>query len=139
MIVIRPYAGTDWTALEAVHDAARTTQKGVSVRYHHIGIPTDESREGERYLAHLKMFVSGFEASPYGIEWMRFDPDCPLPELVQTTPHVAFEVDDLEAVLEGKEILIEPNSPAPGVRVAFIVSDGAPVEFLEIDPEIADL
>jgi hypothetical protein len=27
--------------------------------------------------------------------------------------------------------LITPNSPSPGIRVAFIVEDGAPVEFLE--------
>lgn len=59
---------------------------------------------------------------------MRFDPDCSLPELVQTVTHVAFEVDDLGAAIAGHEILIEPNSPSPGVRVAFIVDDDAPVE-----------
>lgn len=107
-------------------------------RYHHVGIPTIEHRKNERHLPHLKMFVSGYEDSPYGIEWMRFEPDCPLPELVQTVPHVAFEVDDLDAAIEGCEILIEPNSPSPGVRVAFIVDNGAPVEFLEIDRSIAD-
>ena len=58
-----------------------------------------------------------------------------LPELVRTTPHVAFEVEDLEAELEGKEVLIAPNSPSPGVRVAFIVDNGAPIELMEIDPE----
>ena len=56
---------------------------------------------------------------------------CALPPLVQTVPHVAFRVDDLEAALEGKEVLITPNSPSPGIRVAFIVENGAPVEFLE--------
>ena len=66
---------------------------------------------------------------------MRFDPDSPLPPLVQCVPHVAWLVDDLEAVLEGKEILIAPSSPAPGVRVAFIVENGAPVEFLELEDE----
>ena len=30
------------------------------------------------------------------------------------------------------EVLIEPNSPSSGVRVAFVLVDGAPVEFLEI-------
>ena len=105
-------------------------------RFHHIGIPTTERRENERHLAHLKMYVSGYEDSPYGIEWMRFEPDCSFPDLVQTVPHVAFEVDDLDAAIEGETILIEPNSPSPGVRVAFIVSDGAPVEFLEIDRSI---
>ena len=100
--------------------------------YHHLGIPTAEPRPGERYLAHLKVHVAGYETSPYRIEWMRFDPDCPVPELVRTVPHVAFEVDDLDAELVGKEVLIAPNSPSEGVRVAFIVDNGAPVEFLEV-------
>jgi len=43
--------------------------------------------------------------------------------LVQEAPHVAFQVDDLEAEIAGKEVLIPPNSPSPGVRVAFIVDD----------------
>jgi hypothetical protein len=102
------------------------------MKYHHIGIPTKEVREGETYLPEYKTYVSGYETSPYGIEWMRFEPGSPIPELVQTVPHVAFEVDNLEEALRGKEILIEPNAPSEGVRVAFIVADGAPVEFLEI-------
>lgn len=102
------------------------------LRFHHVGIPTDERRPGETYLEELGLHVSGFDTSPFGVEWMRFDPDSPLPELVKKVPHVAFQVDDLEAALEGHEILIEPNSPSDGVRVAFIVHDGAPVEFLEV-------
>jgi hypothetical protein len=103
-------------------------------KYHHLGIPTTRVQAGERYLPHLKVHVSGFESSPYGIEWMRFDPDCPVPELVRTVPHVAFEVDDLETEVAGKQLLIAPNSPSPGVRVAFIVDNGAPVEFLQLEP-----
>jgi len=102
------------------------------MKYHHIGIPTTVSRDGEKYLEAYKVHVSGFDTSQYGIEWMRFDSDCPLPELVRTVPHIAFRVDDLDEALDGKEILIAPNSPSPGVRVAFIVEDGAPVEFLEL-------
>ncbi len=102
-------------------------------RYHHIGIPTDNPKEGESYNQELKFYSSGYDSSPYGIEWMRFDDDCPIPELVRTTPHVAFEVDDLESELRGKEILIEPNSPSEGVTVAFIVDNGAPVEFLHFE------
>ena len=47
--------------------------------------------------------------------------------------HIAFEVDDLNAALEGREVLIAPNSPSPGVLVAFVVDDGAPVELMQID------
>jgi len=102
-------------------------------RYHHLGIPTKVTRVGEKYLKDVKVYISGFEESPYGVEWMRFEPDSPLPELVKTVPHVAFEVDDLAAEIAGKEILIEPNSPSRGVSVAFIVDNGAPIEFLQFD------
>lgn len=103
------------------------------LKFHHLGIPTDIPREGERYLEEFKMYIQGYETSPYGIEWIRFEEGCTLPELVQTVPHLAFEVDDLNEAIEGLEILIEPNSPSKGVMVAFILDNGAPVEFLQID------
>ena len=101
--------------------------------YHHLGIPTTEKHEDEEYLPQFKTYVSGFKASPYGIEWMRYEPDAPIPELVKTVPHIAFEVDDLAKELENKEVLIEPNSPSAGVLVAFIIDNGAPIEFLQFD------
>ena len=100
-------------------------------RYHHVGIPTGTPRPGELYLPHLKVYVSGFETSPYGIQWMRFDADAPYPEIIKTVPHVAFEVDDLAAALVGKEILTPPNSPGEGIMVAMILDNGAPVELME--------
>ncbi len=104
-------------------------------RYHHIGIPTSQPRPGERHLEHLKTFIVGFENSEFGVEWMRFEADAPIPELVRQVPHVAFEVSDLASELVGREILIAPNSPSDGVRVAFIVENGAPIELLEFtDP-----
>jgi len=103
------------------------------MKYHHVGIPTKTPREGEIFLEKFKMFVLSYDTNPYGVEWMRFEPDCPLPELIKTVPHVAFKVDDLMAAIEGKEILIKPNSPSKGVMVAFIVDNGAPIEFLEYD------
>lgn len=109
------------------YDAAMQT----GLRFHHIGIPTDVCHAGEQYLPQHKVYVCGYETSPYGIEWMRFEPGSPVPELVQRVPHVAFEVDDLGAAIAGKEILIQPNSPSEGVTVAFIVDNGAPIEFLQ--------
>ncbi len=100
-------------------------------RYHHLGIPYSEPWPGETHYAHLKIYVSGFETSPYGIEWMRFEDDCPVPDVVRKIPHVAFEVDDLDEALKGKEILLEPGAPSGGVRAAMILHDGAPVELIE--------
>ncbi len=100
-------------------------------RFHHLGIPTDTPKAGERYIEHLKMYVAGFDTSPYGIEWMRFDPDCPISELVRTVPHIAFEVDDIDESLKGKEILSPPSAPSDGVRAAMIIDNGAPIELIE--------
>ena len=103
------------------------------MKYHHLGIPTRDPKPGEMYLDRYKTFCTDHESNPFGIQWMRFEPDCPFPEIVKTVPHVAFEVDDLTQALAGHEILIEPNSPSDGVLVAFVLCDGAPVEFLQFD------
>ncbi len=100
-------------------------------RYHHLGIPTTVPHPDEVHLPHLKIHVAGFDTSPYGIEWMRFDPDCAIAEIIRTVPHIAFEVDDLDAALEGLELLGDVSSPSEGVRVAMILDNGAPVELLE--------
>ena len=106
-------------------------------RYHHIGIPTDVPRPGEYYLEQFKMYVSAFETSPCGIQWMRFEPDSPVHALIKSVPHIAFEVDDLQAAIEGKEILTAPNSPSEGVTVAMILDSGAPVELLEFRRDLS--
>ena len=105
----------------------------VPLTYHHVGIPTTTAHDGEVYLERFKMHVVPFDTNPFGVEWIRFEPGSPIPDLVQAVPHVAFVVDDLAAALEGHEILIEPNSPSEGVTVAFVVDNGAPVEFLQYD------
>lgn len=100
-------------------------------RYHHLGVPYQAPRPGEHLIEHLKVYVSGFETSPYGIQWMRFEPDCPVHDLIRTVPHLAFEVDDLDEAVVAKEVLTPVNSPSKGVRVAMIVHDGAPIELIE--------
>jgi hypothetical protein len=112
------------------HEPPAVTAK-LGWRYHHLGIPYTQPRAGEHYVAHLGVHVTGFESSPFGIEWMRFEPHCQVPEIVRRVPHLAFAVDNLDEALKGREILIAPNEPSPGVRVAFILDDGAPVELLE--------
>lgn len=102
------------------------------MRFHHVGIPTPGRFEGEIDLPHLRMTVSDHTGNPFGIQWQRYWEGAPYPDLVKTVPHVAFEVEDLEAALEGHRVIIEPNSPGPGVLVAFIEVNGAPVELLQI-------
>jgi hypothetical protein len=99
-------------------------------RYHHIGIPTDTPRPNEKHLEAFALHVSGFSNSAFGIEWMRYSPDSPLHPAIKALPHVAFEVDDLDAALEGQEVIYPPGSPSDGVRAAMILVDGAPVALI---------
>ncbi|MBU2713976.1 hypothetical protein [Zooshikella harenae] len=108
------------------------------MKYHHLGIPTKKEIPDEKYLPHLKMYVSGYGKNEYGIEWVRYDEDADFPDIVKELPHVAFEVDDLKAAIEGKNVIIKPNSPSPGVLVAFIEENGAPVEFIQIDRSMVE-
>jgi hypothetical protein len=102
-------------------------------KYHHLGIPTSKSMPGEIYLPKFRLFVSGFNESPFGIEWMRYEDGSPVNMLIQTVPHIAFEVIDLDYELSthNLKVITEPNSPSDGIRVAMIEHNGAPIELIE--------
>jgi len=109
------------------------SKKGM--RFHHIGIPTTEHKPNEKYLEQYKFYVSGFDTSEFGIEWMRFEKDSPISEIIQKVPHIAFEVDDLNAAIKGKQLIGEIATPSKGVRTAMIIENGASVEFIEFHKE----
>src|SRR5215831_14646578 len=102
-------------------------------KYHHLGIPTDQVMPNEKYLKQFRLSVSGFDTSPFGIEWMRFEKDSPIDKLIQTVPHIAFEVVDLDFELANRDfkIITRPNAPSDGVRVAMIEHNSAPIELIE--------
>lgn len=99
--------------------------------FHHVGIPATHQRPGEIYLDAAKVHITDATANPYNVEWLRFDADCAMPQEVQSGPHVAFMVDDLNAAMAGNTVLVEPFVPMPGLRVGFISDDGAVIELME--------
>jgi len=109
-------------------------------KYHHIGVPTAEVKENEQYITFAKVYVSGFASSPCGVEWMRWEVKSALPPLVKTVPHVAFVVADLEWELANRDfkVIVPPNPPSAGVRVAMIELDGLPIELMEFSEIIRE-
>ena len=103
------------------------------MKFNHIGIPTKGNFEDEIDLPHLKMTVSDHENNPYGIQWQRYWENAPYPELVKTVPHVAFVVENLLREIDGKKVIIQPNSPSKGLMVAFIEINGALIELMEYE------
>jgi hypothetical protein len=100
--------------------------------FHHIGIPSPEQHADETYLADGKLYITDAEASPNRIEWLRFESGSPMPEILQTLPHIAYVVDDIAAELTGAEVLLEPFEPLEGVTVAFVIEEGAPIELMQM-------
>ena len=98
------------------HELPTVTAK-LGWRYHHIGIPHAQPRAQEHYVPHLGVHVAGFETSPYGIEWIRFEPHCRVPEIIRIVPHIAFVVDHLDEALKGRDILIA----RPSRRLEFVL------------------
>ena len=104
-------------------------------QFHHIGMPTDESRPGEFYVEDTKVWVTDPRKHPYHVEYLRFEPDSPVSGPVRDLPHVAYRVDDIAAELRGAQVLIEPFEPSPNFTVVFILKDGAVVEFIKFENE----
>ncbi|ODT67161.1 hypothetical protein ABS71_11300, partial [bacterium SCN 62-11] len=85
-------------------------KSGITYTFHHTGIPTDQKREGETYAASVRMYTSDNGGS-FRIQWHRFEEGSSLHPLIRTLPHVAFKVDDLQAAIEGEELLLGPYEP----------------------------
>ncbi|AFB79578.1 hypothetical protein DR79_661 [Francisella tularensis] len=70
---------------------------------------------------------------PGRVQYHRFGPKCSLDKLIQTMPHIAYKVSDLDQAIKDKNILLKPYFPIEGFRVAIIEENGAIIEFIETD------
>lgn len=120
--------------IESVEPAQTVSDSGLI--YHHTGLPTKKQRPGEKFVASLGAYTSGYAASEYGIEWSRYAEGSQVPAQVRETAHVGFKVENLSAALKGKQVILDPVEVAPGIRVAFIEFDGFPIELIEVGEEV---
>lgn len=96
----------------------------------HIGIPTTEPKAGEVYNAGMKLFLTDPSTCANRIEWLRFDSDSWMPELIQKCTHLAYRVTDPKAEMEGKKVLLQPTDCGGGNWIAFVEEDGIAVEIM---------
>jgi hypothetical protein len=99
--------------------------------FHHFGVPVKTKQENEIYREGPKVFATDPEDHPFRIEFLRFDKDSPVHEDVLNNPHLAFMVDDLNAALEGKNVIVEPFNVDETLRLAFINENGAIIELMQ--------
>jgi catechol 2,3-dioxygenase-like lactoylglutathione lyase family enzyme len=101
------------------------------MKYNHLGVPTTDEHEWAGYLEGGKVHYSDPPKDPYCVEWLKFNTDSPMPKELQQQIHIAFQVDDLDAEIAGKKIILEPFSPFEGRRCAFILHHGLLVELMQ--------
>ena len=101
------------------------------MKYDHLGVPTTNDHEWAGYLEGGKVYYSDQSQDPFRVEWLKFDADSPMPKELKEQVHVAFLVEDLDAELVDKTILIEPFAPFDGLRCAFILHQGQLVELMQ--------
>ncbi len=116
-----------------------TRKETVEYEFHHLGIPTTEVRSGERYSERFRMYTSETTCGLARVQYHRFEPGSSLHPLIQSTPHVAFKVSDLDRAVEGGELILGPYEPIPGFRVAMVVDGGQPIELVQTDLSDEDL
>lgn len=105
-------------------------------QFHHIGIPTTEAKPHEFWIEGAKLWVSNPARHPHRIEWLRYEADSMAEGDLRENPHLAYTVDDLEAHITGKEVIISPSEigEPPVVLAAFTREDGLIVEYMQLYP-----
>ncbi len=99
--------------------------------FDHVGIPSAEQHPNERLVIATKTWVTDPHLHPFSVEWLRCEPDSTAPEILRTTPHVAYRVDDIAKESEGLEVILAPFHSVAGHVVGFYKThDGAIVELM---------
>ena len=87
---------------------------GVTFEFHHLGIPTNQVRPGERYSARFGMYTSDGDCQLLHVQWHRYTAESCLDPLVRSLPHPAFKVDNLDGAVVNRKLLLGPYEPIAG-------------------------
>ncbi len=104
--------------------------------FHHIGLRAMDEQPSEHHVAPSKCWVTNPNHVTNRIEYLRYASDSPISEEFMDSPHVAYEVDELEPHLAGKEVYLAPFEVGdpPFATVAFTREDGLFVEYMKFKP-----
>lgn len=98
-------------------------------KINHFGVPTTIPQPEESYAEGLKVWLTDFTKSKNRIEFLRFEPDTWMPELIRNVAHIAYEVSNLEVELKDAHVIVDPMD-CGDKWIAFIEEEGIPVELM---------
>ena len=99
--------------------------------FNHVGMVLKEKMEGMMYVEPLKVHITDHAQSPNKLEFLYFEPDSPMHSLIQSRAHIAYNVKDINAALEGTKVLL-PALDCGHMIIAFIEEEGVAVELIEL-------
>ena len=98
--------------------------------FDHVGITTTIKQPNEDWIETSRVWVTNPRNHPEQIEFLRYEPDSTVPQVIKDNPHVAFRVDDLAPHMEGQEIIIPPFTVGDFVEVVFIRKHNTIFEYM---------
>ena len=98
--------------------------------FNHVGMVLPEKMEGMIYVEPLKVHITDCTQSPNKIEFLYFEPDSPLPALMQQQAHIAYAVPNIEEAIKDAKVLFGPYDMGH-MWLAFVEEEGVAIEFNE--------
>ena len=103
------------------------------MKFDHVGYRSFEKQEGEFYYAPNKVWITDASKHPFKIEWLRYEEDSLVPDIVKNQPHIGFRIKNLVEASRGLELLLGPMIIDEKTVVGFYLSrDGGVIELMEI-------
>jgi hypothetical protein len=91
-------------------------------QFDHVGITTTIKQPNEDWVEQSRVWVTNPRNHPEHIEFLRYEPDSTVPDVIKQNPHIAFRVEDLKPHLAepGVEIIIPPFVVGDFLEVVFV-------------------
>lgn len=99
--------------------------------FDHVGITTTIKQPNEDWVEQSRVWVTNPRNHPEHIEFLRYETDSTVPEVIKNNPHVAFRVENVDALIGGQEIIIPPFEVGGFVRVVFIRKYNTIFEYMQ--------
>ena len=90
--------------------------------FDHVGITTTVKQPNENWVERSRVWVTNPRNHPEKIEFLRYEVDSTVPELIKKNPHIAFQVASFEPHLLAPdvEIIIPPFVVGDFLEVVFV-------------------
>lgn len=98
--------------------------------FDHVGVTTTVRQPNENWVEQSRVWVTNPHDHPDRVEFLRYEPDSTVPDIIKQNPHVAFKVEALEPYLEGVEIVIPPFTVGDFLEVVFVRKHGLIFEYM---------